>query len=81
MALLYTDPIWRDGFDVWVADGVVAEARPMLDERGVDEDMKVEIRDAIRRFEAGGRQASYSRGEGTRSATTACTRCRAPSRS
>ena len=64
MALLYTGPIWRDGFDIWVSEGTVAEARPMLDDPRVDEGMKAEIRGAIERFEAGGRKGFLLEGRG-----------------
>ena len=64
MALLYTDPIRREGFDIWVSEGTVAGARPMLDDPRIAEDAKAEIRDAIRRFEAGGRKSLLVEGAG-----------------
>jgi hypothetical protein len=63
MALLYTDPIRREGFDVWVSEGTVAEARPLLDDPRVADDMKAEVREAIRRFEEGGRTGFFLEGE------------------
>jgi hypothetical protein len=64
MALLYTDPIRREGFDVWVSEGTIAGARPMLDDPRVGTGTKAEIREAIRRFEEGGRRGLFLEGTG-----------------
>jgi C-terminal processing protease CtpA/Prc len=62
MALLYTDPIQREGFDVWVSEGSVADARPLLDDPRIDAETRAEMREAIRRFEAGGRKGMFLEG-------------------
>jgi hypothetical protein len=55
MTLLYTNPIPREGFDVWVSEGTIADARPMLADPQTDEATKTQIRDAIRLFETRGK--------------------------
>jgi peptidase S41-like protein len=63
MALLYTDPIQREGFDVWVSPGTIAAARPFLDDPSADSASKVEMRNAIQRYEAT-RQPFFLEGKG-----------------
>ena len=55
MELVYTDPIAREGFDVWISPRSIAAARPYLDAPDVDSAMKAEMRTAIQRYETTGK--------------------------
>ncbi|HET6702497.1 MAG TPA: S41 family peptidase [Gemmatimonadaceae bacterium] len=55
MELIYTDPIAREGFDVWISPRTIAAARPYLDAPDVDSAMKAEMWSAIRRYETTGK--------------------------
>src|SRR5919108_17820 len=55
MEVIYTDPIAREGFDVWISPRTIAAARPYLDAPDVDSAMKAEMRAAIQRYETTGK--------------------------
>ena len=64
MELIYTDPIAREGFDVWISPRTIAAARPYLDAPDVDSVMKAEMRAAIQTYETTGQPFFHEGKEG-----------------
>src|SRR5688572_2006122 len=63
MELLYTNPIPREGFDMWISAGSIARMRPYLTDPSADSSDKIRLLKAIERYEAT-RQPFLIEGEG-----------------